>query len=218
MTDDLETRDFNAIARGRTVLTTWFRFVLSTATGEQSEPSKPESPAVRMLGTSRELVLLGYHGPAMVTAQTLSDTYFGEVMASLFHHHQMEHVHSAVASALRGYSLGRAEHIAIYQSLTEDPLRQARFWEGYTAGRKRRDAWAHGMHEVQRQDSAAFILSVADFIEHVEGLLESRAVEKPPTEVGSFKPVEEGWALDVRRRPSEAVTRPLSPPRKRRKK
>jgi hypothetical protein len=139
MTDDLETRDFNAITRGRTVLTTWFRFVLSTATGEQSEPSKPESPAVRMLGTSRELVLLGYHGPAMVTAQTLSDTYFGEVMASLFHHHQMEHVHC--------YSLGRAEHIAIYQSLAEDPLRQARFWEGYKAGRKRRDAWAHGISQ-----------------------------------------------------------------------
>jgi hypothetical protein len=61
-------------------------------------------------------------------------------MASLFGHHEMQHVHTAVTDPLCGYSLGRAEHIAIYQALSQDPLRQAGFWERYTAGRKRRDA------------------------------------------------------------------------------
>ncbi|HVE67696.1 MAG TPA: hypothetical protein VNB64_03850 [Solirubrobacteraceae bacterium] len=199
MSDELTARDLSRVTRGRTVLTKWYRYALSTEDGLEGEPSTPICPAVQRLAEARELIVLGHHGPAMVTAQALSDAYFGEAMSSLFADHEMGRVGEAISSALRGYSLGRNEHIGIYDALTGEQLRETPFWSHYRRGRTRRDRWTHGLQDVSA-DSADFVIAVADLIEHVEQVLERLGAQVPPTELGAFEQVEGGWAMDIRRR------------------
>jgi nitric oxide synthase oxygenase domain/subunit len=139
----------------------------------------------------------------MATAQALSDAYFGEAMSALFSHRDLEPLNEAVMGALRGYTLGRDEHILIYDTLSGDQLRQAEFWTPFDAGRKLRGKWTHGLSPIAPASSERFLMSVADLIEHIEGRLEAKGVEAPETDVGRVgRDSEKALSADIRRRPA----------------
>jgi len=195
----LEAYDLTAITRGRTVLTAWYRVRRPSA--PESTATVPVCPVVDELGSARELVLTGYHGPAMATADAVAEAYFQEAIATVFEHRGLAEVQAAVSEAVRGYSLGRNEHTAIWDSLTGDRLRQTASWEPFRAGRKARDRWAHALQPVDASTSGPFVIAVADLIAHMETVLEAGQIAVPETEVIAFARSADnhGFELGIRR-------------------
>lgn len=196
--------DFAKVVRGRTVMTKWYRWTWLTATGEESEPSEPRCPMVEDLQQIRELLRLGFRGPALVTTAAVGDAYFGEVIAAALEARGVGDLHGPLEEAVRGYSLGNSRHVALYEHLTGDWLRDADFWPGLKEGRTLRNRWAHGRQDATTAQGERFLAALVAFVGHVERVLDARGIEAPPTEV-RVRPDPEhadkgAYAFDLRRK------------------
>jgi hypothetical protein len=73
-------------------------------------------------------------------------------------------------------NLSRKEHRRIYEVLSGDPIPED-VWRRYDEGRRRRNAWVHGLQDIPETVAGDFVVAVVDLIDHVERALRGKGVK-----------------------------------------
>lgn len=171
--------------------------------------ASPLQLAVLRLEEARELWQSKHFGPSVVLAQGVAEVYFQTAVAALFAIRGISALGDVVSNAVRGISLSRADHCAIYEALSGDRLGQASFWSEYETGRRNRNAWVHGLEDVPESAAEAFILAVIDLIAHLKSVLRANGV-KDVTERYRISQKSDSGRLEITVVPLDGDESPIS--------